>query len=303
MTILILLRGNCGLSKCISVYMVAMATSDLLAIIIIAVVYRILNYYFPLSFLSHTPVCLFIVYMTTITLDLSVWFTVSFTFDRFVMICCQEFKRKHCTKRTAITLLIIVSALILLKNIPVLFAYEPEKIIQNVQWGCKTSATFLASPLGMTFVWFYSASVAWIPFLLIFVFNSLTVCRIFVANRTRIGLQGHRNGNQSNSVGENRRKSVILLFSVSISFIVLWLTYSLCLAITRVSHPNYYRGDFANPEYIATETGNILKLLSCFLNPCIYAATQNKFREALLNVMKLIWKKPSEYVKKNKQSV
>ncbi|XP_059498255.1 probable G-protein coupled receptor 139 [Stegostoma tigrinum] len=289
-TVLIILRGNCGLSRCISAYMVAMATSDFLVIVNNSIVYRILSYYLPFSFLSHTPVCKLIVYTMAMSLDLTVWFTVSFTFDRFVVICCQKFKTIYCTKRTATTVLITISVLILLKNIPVLFAYVPEQIIDKIQWGCQSSVTFFTSTPGIAFVWFYSVWIAWLPSLLIFLFNSLTIHRIVLANRTRVGLQGHRNENQSNSELENRRKSIILLFSVSISFIMLWLTYSTSLVITRLSNLNYYRGDFNNPEYITIEIGNILKLLSCFLNPCIYAITQNKFREELRNMLNCLWK-------------
>ncbi|XP_043540399.1 G-protein coupled estrogen receptor 1-like [Chiloscyllium plagiosum] len=296
MTILILFRGNCGLSKCISAYMVAMAMSDLLVIINSIIVYRILSYHFPFSFLSHTPVCKLIAYMIANSVDFIVWFTVSFTFDRFVVICCQKFKTNHCTEKTAIRILIIISVLIMLKNIPVLFAYEPVQIINQIEWGCRSSETFFASSPGMAFVWFYSTWVAWLPFLLIFLFNSLTIHRVVVANRTRVGLQGHRTENRNQSGMENRSKSIILLFSVSGSLILLWLTQSVCLVMTRLPHPNYYRGDFGNPEYIATETGNMLKLLSCFLNPCIYAATQNKFREELKHVGKSLWKERNHII-------
>ncbi|XP_038656397.1 uncharacterized protein LOC119967658 isoform X3 [Scyliorhinus canicula] len=55
-TIVTLSRGNCGLSKCISIYMVAMATGDLLVMISNIMAYRIFSYHFPHSFLSHTPV-------------------------------------------------------------------------------------------------------------------------------------------------------------------------------------------------------------------------------------------------------
>ncbi|XP_048476855.1 probable G-protein coupled receptor 139 [Rhincodon typus] len=298
-TVFILLRRNCGLSKCISAYMVAMATSDLLVIVNSIIIYNILSYHFPFSFLSHTPVCKLIVYMTAMSLDLTVWFTVSFTFDRFVVICCQRFKAKYCTKRTATMVLIVISVLILSKNILVLFAYEPEQIINNTQWGCRSSVNILTS--SPAFAWFHSAWIAWLPFLLIFLFNSLTIHRIVVANRTRIGLRGHRSENHNNSAMESRRKSIILLFSISVSFILLWLTHSTSLVITRLSNPNYYRGDLNNPEYIITETGNILKLLSCFLNPCIYAVTQNKFREELNNVVKSLLKQIVRLVEKHKE--
>ncbi|XP_078087619.1 putative G-protein coupled receptor 139 [Mustelus asterias] len=290
LTIVILSRGNCGLSKCMSVYMMAMATADLLVIIINVMVYYIFSYHIPLSVLSYTPVCRTIIYMTMGTLDCSVWFTVSFTFDRCVVICCQKFKTKYCTKRAATTVVATVPILVLLKGIPVLFAYEPQQIINKLQWGCRSSVAFLSSSPGIAYVWFHSAWVVWLPFTLIVIFNTFTVRRILVANRVRTGLRGQRSEDHSDSKMENRRKSIILLFTISISFMLLWLTNAITLVTTRLSNTIYYQGNHKNPAYIATETGAFLKLLSCFQNPCIYAATQSKFREELKNVVKFPWR-------------
>uniref|UniRef100_UPI00398E5B49 probable G-protein coupled receptor 139 n=1 Tax=Pristiophorus japonicus TaxID=55135 RepID=UPI00398E5B49 len=288
-TIDILSRRNCGLSKCISVYMIAMAAVDLLVMIVNVMLYNIFSNRFPLSFLSHTPVCKFILYMTTVNLDLSVWFTVSFTFDRFVVICCQKFKTKYCTVRTAAMVITAFTVLIFLKNIPVLLAFEPYEIINKVHWGCVTSVAFVSSPPGAAYVWFHSAWGVWFPFTLIALLNSLTGRRILVASRSRRGLRGHRSEKQSDSEMENRKKSIILLFAISGSFVLLWLTSAVSLVTTRLASINYYRGDRTDPGYIATETGLMLKFLSCFQNPCIYAATQRKFREELKTVVKSPW--------------
>ncbi|XP_067864709.1 probable G-protein coupled receptor 139 [Heterodontus francisci] len=285
-TIMILSRRNCGLSKCISVYMVAMATADLLVLIINVIVYRIFSYHFPLSFLSYTPVCRIIIYVTTINFDLSVWFTISFTFDRFVAVCFQKVKTRYCTTRTAGVVITVFCFLSLFNNIPFLFAYEPEQIINNVQWGCQARVDLFSSPLGAAWVWFHSAWLVWFPFTLIISFNCSTIGRILVANRTRRKLRGNRSENHSDSEMESRRKSIILLFTVSGSFILLWLTAAVSFVSTRLTNTNYYRGDRTAPGYIATETGTCLKFLTCIQNPCIYVATQRKFREELKNVLK-----------------
>ncbi|XP_038656982.1 probable G-protein coupled receptor 139 [Scyliorhinus canicula] len=224
MTIVTLTRGNCGLSKCISIYMVAMATGDLLVMIINIMMYHIFSYHFPHSFLSHTPVCKFILYLTAVSLDLAVWFIVSFTFDRFIIICCQMFKTKYCTERTAALVITMLSILIIIKNIPVLFAYEPEQMINKLFWGCRANLAVVSSPFGTVYKWFYSIWRVWLPFTLIVLFNSLTVGRVLVASRARRRLRGHSSENQSDSEMENRRKSIILLFTISGSFILLWLT-------------------------------------------------------------------------------
>ncbi|XP_067864713.1 probable G-protein coupled receptor 139 [Heterodontus francisci] len=286
MAIVILSRQNCGLSKCISVYMVSMATADLLVMIINVMVYRIFSYHFPFSFLSYTPVCRMIIYIGNVNFDLSVWFTVSFTFDRFVAVCFQTFKARYCTARTAGVVITVFCLLCLFKNIPFLFVIEAQQIINKVQWGCRPSVDFFPSPLGTAWVWFHSAWLVWLPFTLIVSFNCSTIGRILVANRIRRKLRGNRSENRSDSEMENRRKSIILLFTVSGCFVLLWLTVAVSFVATRLPNTNNYRGDRTAPGYIANETGTCLKFLSCIQNPCIYVATQRKFREELKNVLK-----------------
>uniref|UniRef100_UPI00398E69DB probable G-protein coupled receptor 139 n=1 Tax=Pristiophorus japonicus TaxID=55135 RepID=UPI00398E69DB len=289
LTIVILCRGNCGLSKCISVYMVAMATADLLVMVVNILVYRIFSYHFAHSFLSYTAVCKFIMYLQCVTLYVSVWFTVSFTFDRFVAICCEMFKSKYCRVRTAAAVITTLSVLICSQSLPFWFAYESEKIIKNVRWGCRPRVEFFSSPAGAAYSWLESIFVAWFPFALILLFNCLTVRRILVASRARRGLRGHSSENQSDPEIENRRRSIILLFGVSGSVILLWLTSIVSFLTTRLTNIGQYRGDYAAPSYIATESGYMLMYLSSCANTCIYAATQTKFREELKTVMTLPW--------------
>uniref|UniRef100_UPI00398E483E probable G-protein coupled receptor 139 n=1 Tax=Pristiophorus japonicus TaxID=55135 RepID=UPI00398E483E len=289
LTIVILSRGNCGLSKCISVYMVAMATADLLVMIFNVIVYHICAYHFPHSFLSYTAVCKFNIYLNSTSLNMSVWFTILFTVDRFVAICCQKFKTKYCRVRTAAALITTVSVLIYFQSIPFLFAYKFERIFNNIDWGCRPSIDFFTSPAGIGFLWLQSALAPWIPFALLLLFNSLTVRRILAASRARRGLRGHGSEIQSDPEMENRRKSIILLFSVSGSFMVLWLTAMVSSLTTGLWNTAHYRGDYKAPAYIATETGYMLMYLSSCINTCIYAATQTKFREELKKVVKSPW--------------
>ncbi|XP_038657020.1 probable G-protein coupled receptor 139 [Scyliorhinus canicula] len=285
-TILILCRGKCGLSHCIALIMLAMATSDLLVMIINVMMYHIFSYNFTLSFLQRTPVCQFILYLTAVTLDMSVWFTVFFTFDRFAVICCQKFQAKYCTKRTAAVVITMFSVLIFFKDLPFIFGSEHQQIINQVQWGCQSSVTFLSSPLGIVFFWFHIASLVWLPFTLIALFNSLTIRRITVSSRDRKKLRSHTIENKSDPEIENRRKSIILLFTVSGSFLLLWLPSVIGVIISRLVSTNSYQGDRTNLRYIAAEVGTMLKFMSSCPNTCIYAATQRKFREELKGLLK-----------------
>ncbi|XP_067864715.1 probable G-protein coupled receptor 139 [Heterodontus francisci] len=289
LTILILARENCGLSKCISAYMVAMAAADLMVMIFNIILYHICTYHFPHSFLSYTAVCKFMIYINSTSLHMSVWFTTLFTFDRFVAICCQRFKTKYCTVRNAAAVITTVSVLLYLQSIPYFFAYQSAQIINNIGSGCQPSQDFFSSPAGVGFSWLQSILATWIPFSLILLFNCLTARQIVVASRARRALRGHSSENQSDPEMESRRKSIILLFSVSGSYIVLWMTPTVTYLTTGLADTAHYRGDYAAPRYIAAETGYMLLYLSSFANTCIYAATQTKFREELKMMVKYLW--------------
>ncbi|XP_041036610.1 probable G-protein coupled receptor 139 [Carcharodon carcharias] len=287
MTIVTLYRGNCGLSKCISFYMVSMATADLLVMLNNVFVHKILGVHFPQIILSYTPICKFIMYTINTHLYLSVWFTVSFTFDRFVSICIYKFKTKYCLVRTAATVQTTICALSLLVNMPYWFAFEPKRTLNNVQWGFQPSLEFYTSPFGAVFTWLQSILLNWVPFSLILLVNSLTVRRVLLASRAHKELRGQSRENQSDPEIQNRRKSIILLCIVSVSFILLWLTAVVCSLVRGVVI--HVRPDYTTPEYIATQTGQMLMYLSSCTNTVIYAATQTKFREELKKIARFPW--------------
>ncbi|XP_067835946.1 probable G-protein coupled receptor 139, partial [Heptranchias perlo] len=284
--IVILSRGKCGLSKCISRYLVGMAVADLLVVIIGVILNWIGAIYFPGSFLFITPVCSFISSLSEAATGVSVWFTVAFTFDRFVAICCEKLKTKYCTERTAAVVLGTVSVLGCLESVPWYFTYEPDYIIDNIPWFCVTKPRFSTSPAWAAFDMFHLILTPCVPFCLILLLNVLTVRRILVSSRVRRGLRGRSNGeNQSDPEMENRKKSIILLFSISGSFILLWLIRVVFFIYLRIADIwSYY--STADPGYITQQTAGMLQLLSSCTNTCIYVLTQTKFREELKNAVK-----------------
>ncbi|XP_067864726.1 probable G-protein coupled receptor 139 [Heterodontus francisci] len=267
----------------------AMATADLLLLIFHVIVVQIFSFQFPRSFLSYSAVCKFIVYICSFTLHTSVWLTVSFTFDRFVAICCRKFETSYCTVRTAAVVITAVAAFFSCKNIPFYFVIEPERIINNVSWGCRSRVEFFSSPAGVAFSCLESIVVPWLPLALILLCNCLTVRRILAASRARRRLRSHNIDNRSDPEVENRRKSIILLFAVSGSFILLWLPVSVSYLTTRLASTKRYAGGNTAPGYIATESGYLFMYLSSSVNTCIYAATQTKFREELTALVKSPW--------------
>ncbi|XP_069798550.1 probable G-protein coupled receptor 139 [Narcine bancroftii] len=281
----VLSRGRCGLSICTTRYLVAMAAADQLIILINVVLWRFSSYYFPGVFLHITPVCSLISVLGRVVTGCSVWFTVWFTFDRFVAICFHKLKTKFCTGKTASAVMTTTSVLLSLQRIPYYFTYEPLRVVDNVPWFCLQKASYFTDPGWVAFDWVNTLLMPLIPFALILLFNALTVRHVVFSSRVRRGLRGQRGGGScSDPEMESRRRSMILLFAISGSFILLWSVH--------VGHFLYYTTGGADPnhhndsEFIFLQVGQLLLTLSCCTNTFIYALTQSKFRENLVNAVK-----------------
>ncbi|XP_059498880.1 probable G-protein coupled receptor 139 [Stegostoma tigrinum] len=282
--IMILSRGKCGLSTCTTHYLMAMAVADLLVIIVDVILWRISFYYFPDSFLNITPVCSTIDVLSGASTDCSVWFTVVFSFDRFVAICCQKLRRKFCTGKVATGVLATTCILLCSKNTPFYFTFEPEEIINNIPWFCNVKPSFYRDPEWMVFDWIDMILTPWFPFGLILFLNALTVRHIIVTSRIRKRLK-HQNKEEicSDPEMKSRRKSTILLFTISSSFILLWLAHVVEFLYYNIA--GMEPTDYSYSLYTFAEVGFMLRSLNCCTNTFIYGVTQSKFRDQLRNAV------------------
>ncbi|XP_032890447.1 probable G-protein coupled receptor 139 [Amblyraja radiata] len=278
MAIVILSRGKCGLSKCITRYMVAMATADLSVLLIDVIFRRIADIYSWPTYLTYTPVCKIIHYLAPVAVDCSVWFTVAFTFDRFVAISTKNMKAKYCIERTASIVILTVTPSVCLQNLPLPFAYVPYIPIE-LNLGCAKDVYFYMRREWMVFSWIEQLFTPVIPFCLILLFNALTVRRISVASRVRRSLRDLSVGeNKKDQEMVNRRRSVVLLLAISSSFILLWATSVAHFIALRCFNLSLRRS-WTNHLFEFEKVGFMLQLLSSCTNTAIYTVTQRKFRD------------------------
>ncbi|XP_051896875.1 probable G-protein coupled receptor 139 [Pristis pectinata] len=264
LTIIVLSRGKCGLSKCISAYMMIMAVSDLSVININVVLYKLLINRLSHTFLHHTNFLIAIVYLMGVSLELSQWCTVAFTVDRYVAMCCQKFKTKYCRVKTMRILAALILILISLENIPHLFVFQPLGITGNISWGIEFRLEAFNSPAFVAFTRLKSFRDLFCVFGLIFLFNGLTVRHILVSSKSRRGFRSQWKENRRDTEMESRRKSIVLLFSVSVSFLLLWLPATVTHFIA--GHTMHSDRDYSSPELIAALTGALLAHLSSWTN-------------------------------------
>ncbi|XP_048381258.1 probable G-protein coupled receptor 139 [Stegostoma tigrinum] len=282
LAIVILSWGKCGVCQCTTRYLLAMAAADMTVIFTDIILMGFRYYYYPRSFLDITPVCNVIGILLRTSTDSSVWFTVTFSFDRFVTICCQKLKTKYCTEKTATVVLATTCTLFCLKNIPFYFQNEPGVIIDNVPFYCYTKSSYLTETWWVILDWLDTVLTPLLPFALILLLNAVTVRHILVTSQVRKRLKGERKGeNRRDPEMESRRKSVILLFTISGNFILLWLiyvVYFLYYVIAGIDPVNY-----SPLLHHFGIVGYMLQRLSSCTNTFIYLATLSKFRAKISN--------------------
>ncbi|XP_078057941.1 G-protein coupled receptor 15-like [Mustelus asterias] len=284
--IITLCHGRCGLSRCITYYLVAIAVTDFLVIITGVILNRTGRIYFGESVLFTHTACALTMILAFVTLDGSVWLTVGFTIDRFVAISCQSLKTRYCTEKTALLVIGIVCALSCIKNIPFYFTFQPLFIRDEVAWFCDIKASFSTSPFWQAFDWLDHILTPFLPFILILLLNALTIKHILAASRARRRLRG--SDSQEDPEMANRKRSIVLLFAISLSFLLLWAPYVGHFLYVQITGEGYFNSlDFNDSQYIIQETTNMLQLLSSCNNVFIYAVAQTKFRAEMMKV--LMW--------------
>ncbi|XP_067874768.1 probable G-protein coupled receptor 139 [Heterodontus francisci] len=285
LTIGILSRGKCGLSKCVTRYLVAMSAADLLVFILDLILRQIpIVYWTQFLFLQSIPVCNIHAVLLYAATDCSVWFTVTFTFDRFVAICCQKLKSKYCSEKTSAVVVGTVTVLSCLKNIFWYLMVTGRYQLVNSPWFCGITDDVLESRVWTTIEFLHNILTPALPFLLILLLNALTVRHILVISRGRRRLRAHSSGeSRRDPKMESRRKSIILLLVISGNFILLW---ALLMVFSIGRRMQYLEYRSVHLPVFMQELGFMLQLLSCCTNTAIYAVTQTLFREQLKNVLK-----------------
>ncbi|XP_048472447.1 probable G-protein coupled receptor 139 [Rhincodon typus] len=282
LTIVILSRGRCDLSKCVTRYLVGMAAADLSLLLFAVILYEIKDYYFPYSFLNYTPICSLNLTLYLASVDWSVWCTVAFTFDRYVAICCQKLRTSYCTVKSANVVIAVIFVLSILETTPLYFIFNPREIIGNLPWSCGVKTSFHTLPIWIAYWWLEIILTPFLPFVLILPLNVLTIRHIVLANTVRRGLRGKNKGQKLDDPEmESRRKSMIILLAISGNFILLWSASFAFYVCVQFKAAEFLVTNYNDSFTILEQSGYILRTLSCCTNTFIYAVSQRKFRDEL----------------------
>uniref|UniRef100_H3BY01 G-protein coupled receptors family 1 profile domain-containing protein n=1 Tax=Tetraodon nigroviridis TaxID=99883 RepID=H3BY01_TETNG len=254
-TFLIILRRNCMLSKSSSLYLMAISVADNLVLIFIVVIELSLKYHQWEPFWSYEPWCNLRDIFTYGAYNASTWLVVVFTAERFIAIHTRTLKTKVCTQRHAAWTVTSVFVFSHLCAIP--YYWSNASVRQNNQTVCIH-----------TLVWLQTLQSYIVPFLIILTLNGLTLRLISLSNRVH-----------TTSHVTSERKSIVLLVTISMSFVLLSVTRAITQILLRTTHMyKMDRNDYSVGLNVVADIGTMLCLSNAAANMYLYVCTQGKFR-------------------------
>lgn len=259
----------------------AISVADNLVLVFIVVLELSLQYHQKEMFWSYEPWCSLRDIFNYGVYNASTWLVVVFTAERFVAIHMWKIKTKVCTPRCAAWTITAIFVFSLIFAVP--YYWSNSSVYENNRTRCiynpEAPPQFI-----LTLVWFQTLHIYIVPYLIILTLNGLMLRLISVSNRVHITSDLTSRVNKVTPLLRSRkRKSMVLLFTVSMSFVLLSVTRAITQIILRMSHMNpFNRNDYSFSINIIADIGTMLSLSNAAINMYLYVCTQSKFRQEVL---------------------
>ncbi|XP_054602022.2 probable G-protein coupled receptor 139 [Nothobranchius furzeri] len=285
-TSLIIWRRKCMISVSSSFYLMAISVADNLTLISIVVLELSLKYHQQEPFWSHEPWCNLREVFNYGAYNASTWLVVLFTVERYISIQTWKIRRTICSPRCVVWTIVIVFIFSHLSAIP--FYRSNASVQENNHTLCiykpEAPTQFIH-----TLVWFQTLQAYVLPFVVILTLNGLTLRLISLTNRVQISADPSNTHKIRPLLRPRTRKSVLLLVTVSMTFVILSITRAITQIILRTTKMyTLDRNDYNSEINIVADIGTMLCLSNAAINMYLYVCTQSRFRQEFLACLKQV---------------
>ncbi|KAM9429313.1 putative G-protein coupled receptor 139 [Salvelinus alpinus] len=281
-TFLIFWRRNCMLSKSSTFYLMAISIADTLVLVFIVVLEITVKFCQEEPFWSREPWCRLRDIFSYRAYNTSTWLVVVFTAERFIAIHTWTIKTKLCTPRSALAAITTILLLSHLLAIPYYWSNVSVYDHNQTRWACIYEPE---GPHGYVHALVGAQTlVAYVlPFLIILTLNGLTLRQISLSNKVHVVTAADLTSGAyrvTPLLRSRKRKSVVLLVTVSMSYVLLSVTRAITQIIIRTTFVyGQDRNDYNLQINVAADIGSMLSLSNAAINTYLYACTQAKFRQ------------------------
>jgi len=280
LTLLVILYNPQFNRSSFSVYVKSMAISDTLVLI-----FKVLSYQNKTSNIFYFPsLCTILIFCGEASVLLSIWIIVSITIERTLVVLFPLHKRKFVSAyRARFTILIIAiltiifSARILI--IPIDISIEQKKRCHPMpNWDSYRRLNATITEFGYCYI----------PLTIVIIGNFLTICTVKRAVIRRHDMLISNPYQQKRQTDLNEKQLVLMLFIVTLMFIVYFVPFTIINVISRWGLP--FHLCFTQKSFeiylIIRALCILLKDLNFCTNFIIYCVSGRRFRHALILLFK-----------------
>ncbi|XP_077595752.1 putative G-protein coupled receptor 139 isoform X1 [Stigmatopora nigra] len=278
---------KCGMSDTAVVYLSCLAIVDTFYLVWVILIDLTLTFWLLQPFWHSYPWCGILGFLQYGSLYSSSWIVVVFTIERYLVLRSTEAKQTFSQKRvTRLTCIAIVVASHLMSVplgwinvvVPVNITVDGENMtIPRCQYQKEIYSTVI--------VWITTFLSGGIPIVVVIIFNyliGLHLCRV-----SNLFTKEERRVMHGRSTRGMLRRTILLLGTVSLAFVVLslprFVTY--CILRTQYNTEYFNRDDYTIPINIAGDLANMLQNLNSTTNFLLYCMVSGRFRQELFRVV------------------
>lgn len=272
---------KCGMSDTARVYLSCLAVVDIFYLVWVILIDLTLTFWLQQPFWHAHPWCNILGFLQYGALYSSSWIVVVFTVERYLVLSStaaqRRFSQVRVTKVTCATIVLVSHA----ASVPMAWINKVTFVSVN---GNTTvpRCLYREQTYSTAIVWVTTFLSGGVPIVLVLVFNYLMgyhLCRArnLFTKEERRSIHG----------GASRaalHRSVFLLGTVSVVFVVLslprFITY--CILRTAHNHGTFDRNDYGLAINVAGDVANMLQNLNSATNFLLYCVVSRRFRQELL---------------------
>ncbi|XP_037607456.1 probable G-protein coupled receptor 139 [Sebastes umbrosus] len=277
---------KCGMSDTAIIYLSCLAIVDTFYLVWVILFDLTLTFWLLQPFWHSNPWCGILGFLQYGSLYSSSWIVVVFTIERYLVLSStaakQHFSQPRVTKLTCVAIVLLSHVV----SVPMgwINIVTPANITVNGENMTLPRCRYRNKAYSTVMVWITTFLSGGIPIVLVIIFNYLIgyhLCRasnLFTKEERRV-MRGR-------STRGMLRRTILLLGTVSVTFVVLslprFVTY--CILRTQYNNENFNRNDYRIPINVAGDLSNMLQNLNSTTNFLLYCMVSRRFRQELVQV-------------------
>ncbi|MBN3326728.1 GP139 protein, partial [Atractosteus spatula] len=278
---------KCGMSETAAIYLSSLAIVDSCYLVWVILLDLTLSFVQAQPFWHAQPWCRILTCLQHGSLYSSSWIVVGFTIERYLALRITNLKRHYSQCRVTVCITVMIVVLSHVASVPVYWINDVKltNLTRDGENVTLPRCSYNNTEYSTVLVWITTFLSGGIPILLVIVFNTLIGHHLRRASK--MFTKEERRAIKGASAKSMVRRTILLLCTVSITFVVLslprFVTY--CILRTTYNYQGFNRDDYSLSINVISDLANMLQNLNSSTNFLLYCMVSRRFRQELLGLL------------------